>query len=88
MPLIWERVPTAVESEWEGGHPHPCNALYRLKVPGGWLLRDEVLHYDDGKSITLPASGPTLFIPDPDHAWEVPNEPHRTHEPIAALLNA
>jgi len=87
MPLIWERIGTAVESEWEGGHPHPCNSLYRLKVPGGWLIRDETMRFEDGRATILPASGPTHFLPDPNHEWAVEAEPVRVHEPIASLVN-
>ncbi len=86
MPLIWERIPTALESEFAGGHPHPCNALYRLQVPGGWLIRDETVRIEEGGTIVLPASGPTHFIPDANHEWHVEVEPARVHQPLAASL--
>lgn len=69
MPLIWEKIPTAVVTDVSGGRPHPCNALYRIKVPGGWLLRDETPSPIGEKSPPVPASGHTLFIPDPAHEW-------------------
>ncbi len=86
MPLIWERIPTAVESEWPGGHPHPCNSIYRLHVPGGWLIRDEIIRFSEENATIHPAAGPTIFIPDPDHEWQVVVEPPRVREPIASLL--
>lgn len=71
MVLIWEKVANYIAAEHEGGMPHPATPFYRLKVPGGWLLREEATH-GDGIRGPLPAlSGPLIFIPDPEHTWEV-----------------
>ena len=70
MPLLWEKLPTAIESEQEVGFPRRCSPLYRMWVPGGWLIRDDSPGAGGSRGPVLPASGPTQFIPDPNHEWQ------------------
>lgn len=56
-------------NEWEliedGGYSSPKSE--RLKVPGGWLVRNWICQtYDSGSSCVH-----QIFIADPHHDWSV-----------------
>ena len=59
--LVWEQLSVAHGS---GASPADATeflslAMYRTKVPGGWLVMAKVTH---GVSVS--------FYPDPQHAWD------------------
>lgn len=60
-PSAWEQIKT------------DCGSLWRLKVPGGWLVKsiEEVNHaFPDGRFESGWDWRPAMtFVPDPSHIW-------------------
>ena len=62
--LSWERV------HLSGGY-YSHESLFRMPVPGGWLVQTRGSIYKDG--VTLQGAGLGLtFMPDPSHSWALP----------------
>jgi hypothetical protein len=63
----WQRVEAYPDRAYSHQHTHTnfkLNALFRLKVPGGWLTAM-------CEALTGCVSG-TSFYPDPEHKWLLP----------------
>ncbi len=75
--LDWERIDQAQNGNdgltWDGNQLRSfgCWAMFRLKVPNGWLVR----LCSDSRIGTMTggmgSGGGLTFVPDPDHAWKV-----------------
>jgi len=57
----WKKVGGAGRLDWLG-----AGGLYRLKVPGGWLVR----YHDSGFAALFPSDAMT-FVPDPEYEWNL-----------------
>jgi len=58
LSLVWKEVESAMR--YKNGHSESDQIdYYRLRVPGGWLLR--AVGYSPALSIT--------YVPDPEHTW-------------------
>lgn len=59
--IVWEPLAIAHGASTDPAHATEflSIAMYRAKVPGGWLLMSKVTH---GVS--------TSFYPDPSHTWD------------------
>lgn len=57
---------------WEPLEHNHCDYLYRMEVPGGWLVKLVEEHYTPGPGPT-PAydvnTAGIVFVPDPLHGW-------------------
>ena len=59
-------------TKWEQVEGHPDCELWRLRVPGGWLVRTssyEGLSADMHASVSVAVA--LCFYPDPGHAWDL-----------------
>lgn len=54
--MQWERI----KSTWPSGSGGQPAAIFRAKVPGGWLVL-----FDLGNGVAPPA----VFVPDASHEW-------------------
>ncbi len=54
-------------NNWERFHIQNHENLYRLKVPGGWLVRYADTCRSSGNTIGEVSS--ICFYPDPKHEW-------------------
>lgn len=43
--------------------------LYRLWVPGGWLVKEVTAHDE----LNLPSTSSICYMPDPEHSWDIQN---------------
>lgn len=58
--------------EWEVIANWPKSTVARVKVYGGWIVRDTLYYDKEIKRELCPSS--LIFIPDPEHKWEITNE--------------
>ena len=62
----WEIAP---DTNWEVCHrsrsPNDNQVTCRLKVPGGWIVRDG--YYVKWKHLSLDL----IYVPDPSHSWSI-----------------
>lgn len=55
------------QPEWE----RVVDDTFRMQVPGGWLIRDEMWSYDE-HGVYKRQSSNLAYIPDPAFTWEWP----------------
>ncbi len=55
MVFVWERIETELPAPAGDQHRYP-SAVYRAKVPGGWLV------FIEGQQ--------AFFYPDAEHVWD------------------
>lgn len=67
--------------EWEKIDETETFATLRAKVIGGWIVKNEASFFTasdcshNGHSIAVrPSMDSMIFIPDPEHKWEITNE--------------
>lgn len=58
MRVVWEEIECVFERPNEGV-VRPFDRIFRLKVPGGWLVTR-----DRSNQVSI------IYIPDPQHDWE------------------
>lgn len=61
----WEEVCSSLDKKENGV---VCDATGRMKVPGGWLVRIDILKIQNND---LSSTNSMSFVPDPDHEWAI-----------------
>ncbi|MFT3776186.1 MAG: hypothetical protein QM820_63390 [Minicystis sp.] len=59
LPLVFEEFHYTFKDR-EGKQQSDTSSAYRAQVPGGWIVRP-----------SSPGHPPWVFVPDPNHEWEV-----------------
>lgn len=61
----WEEIGRTVPKETA------CGGTYRMKVPGGWIVRTCEYVISDKKNYSYKVYQNMTFVADPEHKWDI-----------------